>query len=151
MNNDIDEILGSIERVNNEYTDDIKRYWRLTGSQDQFEIFVRNPIEKFKTIMPDVPGEQWKDLVEKYNPAAMEGEFMNQFMSHFSHEELKEILKLYDENPILKKAASLGPVMFRETMDLGNKWAQKFATLFADKVKYWKECGYIDGELLPPV
>ena len=144
MSTEIDDILGGIEQSDSEYISDIKKYWKIVTGTESVAKLVAEPLIGLKKQLTKVPDEEWKELIESINFTAMEGDFLNQFMKHFTHEELKELLKLYNEIPILKKVNASNRQILEETAMLNDKWAHRFAHAVNTKIEEWQEMGYIE-------
>jgi hypothetical protein len=146
MSDEIDNILGGIEQSDGDYITDIKKYWEIVTGVDSVAKLVAEPLIGLKKRLTKVPDEEWKELLDSINFKAMEGDFLNQFMKHFNHEELKELLKLYEEIPILKKVHASNRQILEETADLNNKWTHRFANSVNTKIVEWQDKGYIELE-----
>jgi len=146
ITNDIDGILDSIEKNDDEFIKDIKKYWENSTGIAKIDNAVREPLKTLQKQMPNVPMDEWESFIDEYNIPAMEGDFINQFMTRFTHEELKELLKLYEEHPLFKKLKESNKEIAAESYKLNEKWMRKFNFLLGEKVREWQSMGY-----LPPM
>ena len=146
MTDEIDSILGGIEQADGDYITDIKNYWKIVTGVDSVAKLVMEPLIGLKQRLKKVPDDGWTALLDKINFKAMEGDFLNQFMKHFTHEELKELLKLYAEIPILQKVHASNRQILEETADLNVKWSHRFANVVNTCIVKWQDLGYIELE-----
>ena len=146
MSDEIDSILDDIEQSDSDYITDIKKYWKIVTGVDSVSKLVLEPLIGLKRKLKNVPDQEWKDLMDEFNFKAMEGDFLNQFMKHFTHEELKELLKLYDELPILQKVHASNRDILEETADLNTKWTHRFMNTMNSCIVKWQDLGYIEPD-----
>jgi len=140
----INDILKNIEDADSGFIADIKKYWSIVTSFESVEEMITAPMKSVKTRFPKVPEEEWVDLLKVYNIPAMEGEFINQFMHFFTHEELKGLLKLYETHPLLSKSREKNKEMREDTYQLSARWLDKFNYLMGVKLQEWTELGYLE-------
>jgi len=146
MTSEIDSILGDIENSDSSFISDIKKYWRIITAFDDFKDMIASPLTSVKKKMPNVPEEEWDKFIEEFNIPAMEGDHINQIMQHFTHEEVKAIIKLYEDHPILKKTIETTKIIREESYKLTEKWLNKFNSLLMTKIDQWGDMGYLELE-----
>ena len=143
MKDNIDSILGDIESSDDNFIEDIRKYWRIITSFDDFAEVISAPLRSLKAKHTEVPAEEWDKLIKDFNVPAMEGDHVNLIMEHFTHEELKGIIALYEENPLLKKAVSKNNVIREDSYKLTVKWFNRFNDLVQGRLGEWDEMGYL--------
>lgn len=140
----IDSLLNDIETADNGFINDIRKYWKIITSFDDFEEMITAPLVAVKKTMPEVPEEEWDDFIKEYNIPAIEGEHLNLIMKHFTHEEIKGIIDLYENHPLLKKSIKKSIIIRDESFELTRKDVNTFQDLLMDKIVKWRDMGYIE-------
>lgn len=144
--NSIDDIISGIQSADDEFIKDIKRYWSITTSYENIGELLNSPIRAFKRNWPNVPDHEWNAIIEDFNVPGMEGDFINHFMNHFSHQELTEILYLYDYHPLLQKSKEKNKLIVEDTNALAENCTLKLNNLIQNKIDDWTELGYLSSD-----
>jgi hypothetical protein len=139
----IDDILSNIVETDAMFIADIKRYWCVVTSYDNMEEMITAPIFKMKTVLPKVPDSEWDSIIKEYDIPAMEGEHVNMIMKYYTHEELKELLNEYENNPVLKKSLKKSIEMREESLDVSSKWLNRFNEILQNRIPTWQDKDYI--------
>lgn len=139
----IDDILLNIVESDAMFISDIKRYWCVVTSYDNFEEMIIAPILKMKKMFPNVPDSEWKSIIKEYDIPAMEGDHINMIMKYYTHQELKELLNEYENNPVLRKSLKKSIDMREESLDISGKWLNRFNDIIQSRLNKWKDRDYI--------
>lgn len=139
MIDSIDDILGKIENADDDFIRDIKKYWCIITSYEDFEGLIQAPIKEMKKKFTKVPEVEWEAVIKEFNIPAMEGDFINQFMHFFTHDDLKSLIDLYENHPVLKKASEKNKQIRDDTYKLTVKWMDNFNSLMMKKLDEWEK------------
>ncbi|NJL13040.1 MAG: DUF2059 domain-containing protein [Microscillaceae bacterium] len=133
--------LPGLQAQSLDYRNKIKKMLELSGSEQMFKISVKQMLEQFKGMRPEIPAAFWNDfetevmktsindLVEMLTPV---------YFHHLSESDLDELITFY-ESPIGKKFVSKNPMIMQESMQVGQEWGKK---LGEQVVKKLEEKGY---------
>ena len=123
------------------YSKDVLHFLEINGSKQTFSVVVKQLMMQFKMMKSDVPEAFWTKFENEVLSASMEdlyAELVPIYKNHFTHAEIKEIIKFY-ESPVGKKMAKETPAITQESMGVGQKWGK----MIGEKVqKALKEKGY---------
>lgn len=103
---------------------DIRKLLDVTGSARIGVESADQLIEQFKTAMPQVPEEFWRDFRAELNEEALVELLVPIYDKHLTHEEITGLIEFF-ETPIGKSYVEKMPAIMRESQMAGQKWGQK--------------------------
>lgn len=107
---------------NTEKVEDIKLLLQLTNSS-QVTAKIMNPlIDSFKERFSDVPVHFWDDFIEdtEYDIAKVMEPLITVYDNHFSHDEIKKLINLYNSE-LGRKITAVQPLIVKENDLLNEK------------------------------
>jgi len=116
---------------------DIKRMIHLSGAGHLGNRIMNQMISAFKHGMPQVPEKFWTDITAEIDPNEMVEMAVPCYEEHFTHDEIKELIKFY-ESPIGKKMVSVIPHISQECTLKGQEWCRKLGEKVAEKLQEQK-------------
>ncbi|MGC8928325.1 MAG: DUF2059 domain-containing protein [Myxococcota bacterium] len=105
---------------------DIRRLLELTGSGNLGMQVMKNMINSYKQMMPDVPQSFWDSFIQEVNADSLVELIIPIYDKYLSHEEVKDIIKFY-ESPSGKKLIKVLPSITEESMEAGRNWGKEIS------------------------
>lgn len=105
---------------------DIRKLILVAGSEDTFRQMLPKMIAQLKPAMPQVPDEAWRELEKPETVKKLVDLCVPIYEKHFTHDEISGMLSFYD-TPLGKKMVATMPLVWQETMDVGNQWGTDLA------------------------
>jgi hypothetical protein len=90
-------------------------------------------IEQFKGIIPEAPDEYWDLVLKEFSGGELVQLIIPIYDRHFSHEEIKDIIKFY-ETPTGKKMVEKLPLITQESMNAGQQWGMEIGEIIQNKL-----------------
>lgn len=126
---------------------DIRRLIELTGmagvTAQCSDAMSRQLVFVFREARQDVPDDLFliirKELDSFYaehatGPNGMVERVVPLYDKHFSHAEIRELLKFY-QSELGQKTAAVSPLLSRESLEAGLAWGQEMTPRFLDRVE----------------
>lgn len=125
---------------------DIEKLMRITGAPDitkqMSNFLILQKSKAIKAARPDLPARTYQILGEEINRVIEEqmtakGGFLDMvipiYAKHFSHEDIKGLLKFY-QTELGKKTIKTLPLILQESMTLAQDWSKSLEPLIKNKV-----------------
>lgn len=96
---------------------DMKKYMELSGQLNTFEMLTK----ELETNIPEAKRAEFnKELKSSLN--VLMDKMADMYMSEFTHEDVKEMIKFY-ESPVGKKLNEKSAILFEKGQQVGQEWA----------------------------
>lgn len=119
--------------VNLSKNEDIQKMLAISGSVDAAKQMANQLFAQMQQAWPQVPRECWKELKSEF--AAMPiVDLIGVYDKHFSHDEIKELIKFY-QSPIGQRFIKELPAVTQESMQIGQEWGKEIAAKVWDKIQ----------------
>lgn len=129
------------EEVDDDYKIILKEMFKVAGTEEAYDVVIKQMFVMFKEQYTDVEAEVW-DGLEKEFSAASSDELTDMlvpvYKKYMTKEDLEEVIKFY-LSPVGKKFARNTPLIMQESMQVGQQWGMKIGEEFERKMK---EKGY---------
>ncbi|MFW6223179.1 MAG: DUF2059 domain-containing protein [Bacteroidota bacterium] len=109
------------------FADDIMKFLQINGSKATFQVTIKQMMQQFQTMAPDLTVEQWQTIEEEViNPSYddLQEKFIPIYKKHFTHEEIKKLIDFY-QTDLGEKLASKQPVISGEAMQIAQAWGME--------------------------
>jgi hypothetical protein len=144
-------MLGAVpalaEPMTEQKQQDIRRLIELTGmaavTAQSTDALSRELVFVFREARQDVPDDLFliirKELDAFYaehanDPNGLAERVVPIYAKHFSHAEIRELLKFY-QSELGRKTAAVQPLLSRESVEAGLAWGQEMTPLFLSRVE----------------
>lgn len=113
---------------------DIIKMMKLTGADKMAMTMIRNMIGVQRQSNPNVPGEFWDKLIENVNSDGLLELSANSWEKHFTHDEIRGLIKFY-QSPLGKKMIAVQPKVMQESMVAGQQWSMSLGRKIAEELQ----------------
>lgn len=113
---------------------DILKMLKLTGASEMGKQALTQMLAMQKQQNPNVPDKVWQDFMAEVDMNELVELTIPSYDKHFTHDEIKEIIKFF-ESPIGKKMIVTQPLVMRDSAIEGQKWGMKLASRMAQRLK----------------
>lgn len=135
-------LVGSVEGQDKlDYGESLQKMFEVSGSQETFNVVIKQMFGMFKDQYSGVEGDIWNELEKEFKDSSMEelADMLTPvYQKYMTIEDLNELIKFY-ESPVGKKFAKNTPLITQESMQIGQQWGMKIGEDFAKKME---ERGY---------
>jgi hypothetical protein len=105
---------------------DLRRLLVVTRYEENFRVVFPQLLTQLKAGFPSISEEQWREFEAELKPSEIIGIAIGIYDKHFTHEEIKELLKFY-ESPLGKKTIKELPAITQEVLREGEEWGKRIA------------------------
>ncbi len=133
-------IFNNVVKINaaaNNKQEDIKHLMKLMGMEPEKIVNqVLKPMISLNKKMHkdiDIPDEFWNDLFKEMLTDMIKL-MIPWYEKHFTHEEIKELIKFY-ESPLGKKMVKVQPLMMQEMMPKIQEWTKTLSKRLKDMLE----------------
>jgi hypothetical protein len=133
----------SAEEISKEKRVDIEHLMKVTGAlalgQQMSDAVVANMTQMLRESRPDIPPEMFDVLREEVNGVIDDNlpsfaELVTQlYHKHFTHEDIKGLIRFYD-TALGRKTIAVMPALMQESLMLGQQWGQSLGPLIQRRV-----------------
>jgi hypothetical protein len=113
---------------------DIMKMLELTGAGKLGLQAVEQMIGMQRQANPSVPSEFWDEFLAEIDVEELLQLSLPSYEKHFTHDEIKELIKFY-ESPVGKKMIAVQPQVMQESMVAGQKWGMDIARKITERLK----------------
>lgn len=113
---------------------DIREFMSITGSDEIGVDVINSLISNFARMMPQVPQSFWDEFRKQINPNEMAEKIIPVYEKHFTHEDIKGLLKFYNSDIGKKLISKQGPIT-EESMKIGEEWGYEQGMKAIDALK----------------
>jgi len=113
---------------------DIKQLMEITGVGKLAIQAMNQMITVFKQSDMRIPDKFWDDFISEADPNELVEMCIPIYEKHFTHDEIKQLLKFY-KTPIGKKVIETQPVIMQECMIAGQEWGKKISEKIVKKLQ----------------
>lgn len=110
----------------NAKTKDIKRLLTLTGAADLGIQALGSSMQGLRNSNPNIPEEFFTEFQKQFNAELIITNIAPIYDKHYTHEEIKELIKFY-QTPLGKKTISTMPKIMEESMEMGQELGKQVA------------------------
>lgn len=119
-------LTGNAFAQDNAKIKDIKRLLELTGAADMGIQALGSSMQGLRNSNPNIPEEFFTEFQKQFNAELIVTNIAPIYDKHFTHEEIKELLKFY-QTPLGKKTISTMPKIMEESMAMGQELGKQVA------------------------
>jgi hypothetical protein len=134
--------IGSASaQINESYKATLKKMLAVAGTEQTFDIAIKQLFGMFKQQKTNVPENVWSEFEQEFAKTSID-ELVNMlapvYYNHMTETDLQKMIEFY-ETPVGKKYAEKTPLIMQESMQVGQEWGIKMGQQFQEKLK---EKGY---------
>lgn len=122
---------------NSAFDNDIRKFLKITNTEESFQQVMPAMIAQFKTLRPDIPNDIWKTLAKEMKREGASGlieKMIPLYKKHFTHGDIKGLIAFF-ESPVGQKYAEKTPIITQESMAVGQEWGKEIAQKVQQKLK----------------
>jgi len=113
--------LADVNKSEQAKRKDIVVLMKMMGTNEIGEDIVKSLFSNFRQMAPDVPETVWKDIEKTVDPNEMLEKIIPLYAKHFTHSEIKALVKFY-KSDLGKKLVLKTGIITDEAMRLGEEW-----------------------------
>ena len=129
--------LTSFSQEDKQYTKTLNKMFEVSGTEESYQVAIKQMFTIFKQQYPSVEVEIWTDLEKEFSKTSL-NELTKMlapvYSKYMSLEDLNELIKFYN-TPTGKKYAKSTPLIMQESMQVGQQWGMKIGQDFEKKMK----------------
>ncbi len=124
-----------------EYKSTLKEMMLLSGSEETYQMAIKQMMTMLKQQKSEVPESVWSELEAEFLKTSL-NELVDMltpvYQKHLTIEDIKGLIEFY-KSPLGKKFAKKTPLITQESMQAGQQWGMKIGQEFTKKLS---EKGY---------
>ncbi|MFT2007271.1 DUF2059 domain-containing protein [Pontibacter sp. 13R65] len=113
---------------------DIKRLLEITGAAELGIQALNTNMQALKSSNPNIPEEFFTEFQKQFNTELIMNNIAPIYDKHYSHEEVKELIKFY-QTPVGKKTITAIPQIMEESMEMGQELGKQVAEKVVKKLQ----------------
>ena len=113
---------------------DIRQLIHMTGEGELGVQIMQQMITQYKQTMPDVPARFWDRFMQEVNPNDLTELVVPIYDRHFTHDDIKGLLKFY-QTPLGQKLIAKLPAISQEAFAAGQQWGQALGEKVIQKLR----------------
>ena len=127
----------SAAQTDAQYTASLKKMLALAGTEESFQVAIKQMIGMFKEEKSEVPDSVWIAFEEEFSKTSMD-ELVTMlvpvYQKHLTESDLQGMIEFY-QTPVGKKYAQKTPLIMQESMQVGQQWGMKIGAAFDEKLR----------------
>ncbi len=124
-----------------EYKSTLKEMMLLSGSEETYQMAIKQMMTMLKQQKSEVPASVWDELEVEFLKTSL-NELVDMltpvYQKHLTLEDIKGLIEFY-KSPLGEKFAEKTPLITQESMQAGQQWGMKISQEFTKKLS---EKGY---------
>ncbi|MXV38678.1 DUF2059 domain-containing protein [Flavobacteriaceae bacterium Ap0902] len=132
---------SAFSQVDEDYSKTLKTMLQVSGSEQNFQMAIKQMIVMYKQSLKDVPTEVWDELENEFLKISLnELTYMlvPVYSKYITKDELQDIIEFY-QTPSGAKFAKNSPLIMKESMLIGQEWGKKIGQNLTETLR---EKGY---------
>ena len=127
-------VAESTKKVDEAKRADIVKMMKLTGADKMAMQMINQMIGMQRQSNPNIPAGFWDEFQKEIKPEELLELSVPAWAKHFTHDDIKELIKFY-ESPIGKKMIEVQPKVMQESMVAGQKWGMAIGRKIAERIQ----------------
>lgn len=120
-----------------EYQHTLTKMLSLSGAQEVYQVTIVQMLAIFRLQYPAIDAVLWDEAKKEFEQTSLDELvilLVPVYQKHFSQSELEELIQFY-QSPIGAKLAGSTALMSQETVEVGEKWGEKVAQRFINRME----------------